>query len=133
MKNKKPVLIIVILKNVFSATRLTKKTSKTAHAAKIAKVSKLIHNSFLNFISAGCPCEEFDCSILDDFAESCKDPSKNENYQRCAKVQEDEFIECVHKCDGPTCSEKCGNEYSLAIQNCPCAKKCPCKFHSYHD
>ena len=47
MKNKKPVLIIVILrKNVFSATRLTKKTSKTAHAAKIAKVSKLIHNSF---------------------------------------------------------------------------------------
>ena len=37
---------------------------------------------FYHFISAGCPCEDFDCSLLDDFAESCKDPGNNENYQK---------------------------------------------------
>ena len=85
---------------------------------------------FKYFISAGCPCAEFDCSILDDFAESCNDPINNENYQSCAQVQEDDFIECVHNCDGPTCSQNCAAQYSLAIENCPCAKNCPCKFES---
>merc|ERR1712227_816678 len=73
----------------------------------------------------GCPCKEFDCSILDDFAESCKEPNDNENYQRCAKVQKYEFDQCVDTCDGPTCSQKCATEYYLAIENCPCAKNCP--------
>ena len=43
-------------------------------------------------------------------------------------MQEDDFIECVHNCDGPTCSNNCAAEYSLAIDNCPCAQNCPCKF-----
>ena len=97
---------------------------------KLRRFLKIIL-SFLLFILAGCPCKEFDCSVLDDFAESCKEPNYNDNYQRCAQVQKNEFDECVDNCDGPTCSEKCGSEYIQAIRNCPCAQNCPCKCDSY--
>ena len=115
----------------FMRRNARKRHPKLSMWQKLPRFETIIYNSFLNIISAGCPCKEFDCSVLDDFAESCKEPINNENYQRCAQVQKDEFDECVDNCDGPTCSEKCGTEYSLAIQNCPCAKNCPCKLHSY--
>ena len=52
-----------------------------------------------------------------------------ENYQGCAQVQKDELDYCIDGCDSPTCSKNCATEYSLAIDNCPCAKNCPCKFN----
>ena len=51
MKNRKPALIIAILKkNVFSVTKRTKRTSKTVHVAKIAKVLKITFEAIFNIL-----------------------------------------------------------------------------------
>ena len=84
-----------------------------------------------HFYLAGCPCEEFDCAVLDDFAQSCKDISSNENYQKCAQEQKAKFDECFEKCENPTCILECTAQLDDAIRNCPCAENCPCKFKIY--
>ena len=51
MKNRKPALIIAILKkNVFSVTKRTKRTSKIVHVAKIAKVLKITFEAIFNIL-----------------------------------------------------------------------------------
>ena len=108
-----------------------KRHPKLPMRQKLPRFQNLFIIHFLHLISAGCPCKDFDCTLLDDFAESCKDPSNNENYQRCAQVQKDELDYCIDGCDSPICSKNCATVYSLAIDNCPCAKNCPCKFDRY--
>ena len=111
----------------FMRRNAQKRHSKLPMWQKLPRFRNKLLFNFENIILAGCPCEDFDCSILDDFAESCKDPSGNQNYQKCAQVQKDELDYCIDGCEGPTCSQNCATEYYLAIENCPCANNCPCK------
>ena len=76
---------------------------------------------------AGCPCETFDCDLLNELADSCLDLSLNENFQFCYEDLKRSQVECQNKCTVYECMEKCNEEFDSNLQNCPCAPKCPCK------
>ena len=71
------------------ATRRIKEILIIAPATKIAQVRKIrvSKKKSIAFFIAGCPCPDFDCSLLNELAESCLDLTENENYQFCFEEQ----------------------------------------------
>ena len=57
-------------------------------------------------------------------AESCQDPSQNENSTRCRKMANDKNAKCVNKCMDINCNDDCWNQYQIDIDNCPCGINC---------
>ena len=76
--------------------------------------------------SAGCPCPEFNCNLLDPLAESCKDLSTNQNWVKCEEMAEHEFDRCMHQCENEACKDACMKNLDLALDNCPCGTNCKC-------
>ena len=96
------------------------------------KTNNIIHFNFdINLVIilkiAGCPCEHFDCNLLNELADSCLELSQNENFQFCYEDLKQSQVECQNKCDVYECMEKCYKEFDSSLENCPCAPKCPCK------
>ena len=77
--------------------------------------------------SDGCPCMEFDCSILDELAEACSDLNSNENYQICYEKEKGKLNACLDGCDDSVCQKICSHSFHGALENCPCGAQCPCK------
>ena len=147
MEKKKYALSIVENPgHVLLVMKHMKKTFKIVLALKIVPVSflfKYIFNQnllkFSNFffqfflilkltlISDGCPCPEFDCSILDELSESCSDLQSNENYQICYENEKRKLNECLDGCNDSICQKICSVTFHSALENCPCGSNCPCK------
>ena len=82
---------------------------------------------FQNFIVDGCPCDQFNCDLLNELAESCLNLTQNENYQFCYEQQRNALVECLDGCEVYDCTEKCNEKFGTDLQKCPCAPQCPCK------
>ena len=76
---------------------------------------------------AGCPCPDFDCSLLNELAESCLDLTENENYQFCFEEQRNLLNECLNSCKVMDCNFECNEKFAVNIQKCPCGQECPCE------
>ena len=83
-------------------------------------------------VQAGCPCPFFDCSILDELAQSCKDLTENENYQFCFEEQKKVLVECLNNCKVIDCNTDCYDSFNADLQKCPCAQECPCEWLFMH-
>ena len=75
----------------------------------------------------GCPCPEFDCDLLDPYAESCLDPLTNPNFLFCKNEARESAIACEEACLTPTCISDCWSGYTEDLKNCPCEETCHCK------
>ena len=147
MEKKKNVLRAVLnLVNVLLVMRHMKKMCKIVLAQKIVPVSILFKNILnhnllkifknlyhiiqkLSFISKGCPCPAFDCSILDELSEACSDLKSNENYQICYEKEKKKLNECLDGCNDSVCQKICSLTFHGALENCPCGSNCPCKIN----
>ena len=80
----------------------------------------------MNFL-AGCPCPDFDCSLLNELGESCLDLTENENYQFCFEEQRNLLFKCLNNCKVMDCNIECNEKFAVDIQKCSCGQKCPCE------
>ena len=123
-------------KSVENAIKLTRMTLTIVRVRKIVLVSLIrkLCSTLISLImnySAGCPCPDFDCDLLNELADSCLDLSTNENYQFCYQDQKKTLVECLDNCDVFECVRKCSETFETDVEQCPCAPKCPCKLFSY--
>ena len=100
---------------------------------KFVFLKKLSFDIFIYqiLISAGCPCESFDCDSLNEIAESCKDQASNKNYQFCYDEQRTSLNQCLDKCETYDCHFQCSETFEEQLERCPCAQQCPCKLFLY--
>ena len=77
------------------------------------------------FFTSGLPCPEFDCILLKELADSCKNLAKNENYQFCYEVNRNVMFKCLNNCQVFECNAACYEKFDKDIKKCPCAPECP--------
>ena len=78
--------------------------------------------------SAGCPCPDFDCDLLNELADSCLDLSTNENYQFCYQDQKRSLVACLDQCKTYECAGNCTAKFDADLEKCPCGPECPSEY-----
>ena len=94
------------------------------------KLSHLYFYNFKHIYIAGCPCENFDCDLLNELADSCRDLSSNENFQFCYQDLKRSLVECQDQCEVYDCMLECYEKYDSELEKCPCGPKCTSKVFS---
>lgn len=83
-----------------------------------------VYSIKIEFFKGGCPCEHFDCELLNPLAESCLNLSSNENYQFCLGEAKHDLNVCIGHCDDQSCATECTDQFNKMLENCPCSSNC---------